>query len=127
MLNAFSEIFQQIENKTNEINLLGDLNINLLQNGKLILRKNQSYELKKSISALVSKCKDFCQTFSLTEIINDPTGTTCSTFSLLDHILTNSSEEISQKWGIDVQISDRQLIYCTKKFKKLGITCIIAV
>ena len=58
---------------TNEIYLLGDTNINLLQNGKFILKENQSYNFKNTSSALVKKYKEFCQTFSLTEIITEPT------------------------------------------------------
>ena len=72
-LNIFSNNFQQIDSKTNEIYVLGDFNINLLQNGKFILKENQSYKLKNSSSALVNKYKEFCQTFSLTEIIKVPT------------------------------------------------------
>ena len=111
--------FQQIDRKTNEIYLLGDFNINLLQNGKFILKENRSYKLKRSISALVNKYKEFCQTFSLTEIIKEPTRITCSTSTLLDHILTNSSEKVSQKWVIDVWMSDHQLIYCIRKIKRI--------
>ena len=96
-LNIFSNEFQQIDSKTNEIYLLGDFNINLLQNGKFILKENQSYKLKSSSSALVNKYKEFCQTFSLTEIIKEPTRITCSTSTLLRHILTNFSEKASQK------------------------------
>ena len=54
-LNIFSNDFQQIDSKTNEIYLLGDFNINLLQNGKFILKENQLYKLKNSSSALVNK------------------------------------------------------------------------
>ena len=50
--------------------------MNLLQNGKFILKENQSYKLKSSSSALVNKYKEFCQTFSLTEIIKEPTRIT---------------------------------------------------
>ena len=39
--------------------------------------------------------------------------------SLLDHILTNSSEKISQKGVIDAGTSDHQLIYCTRKIKRI--------
>ena len=91
---TFSNKFQQTDSKTNEIYRLGRFNINLLQNGKLILKENQSYRLKSSSSALVYKYKEFCQTFSLTEIIKEPTRVTCSTSTLLDHILTNSSEDL---------------------------------
>ena len=44
--NIFSTDFHQINDKTNEIYLLRDFNINLLQNGKFILKENQSYNLK---------------------------------------------------------------------------------
>ena len=107
-LNIFSNEFQQIDSKTNEIYLLGDFNINLLQNGKFILKENQSYKLRSFSSALVSKYKRFCQIFSLTEIIKEPTRITCSTSTLLDHILANSSEKVSQKVVIDVGISYHQ-------------------
>ena len=48
---------------TNEIYLLGDTNINLLQNEKFILKENQSYNFKNTSSALVKKYKEFCQHF----------------------------------------------------------------
>ena len=69
-LNIFSNEFQQIDSKTNEIYLLGNFNINLLQNGKVILKENQSYKFKSFSSFLVNKCK---LSFSLTEIIKEPT------------------------------------------------------
>ena len=49
------------------------------------------------LSALVNKHKDFCQTFSLTEIIKEPSRIKCSTSSLLDHILTNFLKKIPKK------------------------------
>ena len=55
----------------------------------------------------------------MTEIIKELTQITCSTSTLLDHILTNSSENVSQKGVIHVGISDRQLIYCTRKIKRI--------
>ena len=55
----------------------------------------------------------------MTEIIKEPTRITCSTSTPLDHILTNSSEKVSQKGVIDVGISDHQLIYCTRKIKRI--------
>ena len=118
-LNIFSNDFQQIDSKTNAICLLGDFNINLLQNGRFLLKENQSYKLKSSSSVLVNKYKEFCQKFSLTEIIKEPTRITCSTSTLCDHIFTNSAEKASQKGVIDVGISDHQLIYCTRKIKRI--------
>ena len=96
-LKIFSNDFQQIHSKTNEIYLLGDFNINLPQNGIFILKENQSYKFKSSSSALVNKYKEFCQTFSLTEIITELTRITCSSSILLDNILINSAEKVPQK------------------------------
>ena len=69
--NLFWNGFQQIDNKTNEIYLLEDFDINLIQNGKFILKENQPYKCKSSSSALVNKNQEFCQIFSLTEIIKE--------------------------------------------------------
>ena len=54
----------------------------------------------------------------MTEIIKEPTRATCNTASLLDHILTNCAEEVSQKGVIDVGFSDHQLILCTRKIQR---------
>ena len=61
------------------------------------------------------KYKQLYQTFSLKEIIQEPTRITSTTSFLLDHILTNAGWKISQKGVIDVGLSDHQLIYCTRK------------
>ena len=54
----------------------------------------------------------------MTEIIKEPTRTTCNTTSLLDHILTNCAEKVSQKGVTDVGLSDHQLIFCTRKIRR---------
>ena len=122
-VNNFLEIllndFKKVDIRKKEIYILGDFNINLLQNGKFILKENQSNIFKIDTTPLINKYKEFCQTFSLTEIIKDTTRTTCSTSSLLDHILTNSLEKISQKGTLDVSLSDHQLIYCTRKVLRI--------
>ena len=71
--------------------------MNLLQNRKFILKGNQSHKLKISSSALVNKYKESCQAFSLTEIIKEATRITCSTSTLLEHILTNFPEKFLRK------------------------------
>ena len=117
-LNLLSNSFQQIDLNKKEIYLLGDLNINLFQNGTFLLKENQSNEVKDPTSSLISKYKEFCQSFFLTEIIKEPTRNTCNTASLLDHILTNCAEKVSQKGVIDVGLSDYQLIFRTRKIRR---------
>ena len=38
--------------------------------------------------------------------------------SILDHILTNSTDRVSQTGVIDTELSDHQLIYCTRKITR---------
>ena len=55
----------------------------------------------------------------MTDIIKEHTRRICSTSTLLDHILTNYSAKAFQKGVIDIGISDYQLIYCTRKIKRI--------
>ena len=113
-LESFINDLRQIDFKRFEAYFLGDFNINLLLNDKFVLKENQSVTFRNFNSPFVSKYKELCQTFSLKEIIHEPTRVTSTTSSLLDHILTNAGWKISQKGVIDVGLSDHQLIYCKR-------------
>ena len=65
------------------------------------------------------KYEELCQTYSLKEIIQEPTRIKSTTSSLLDHILTNAGWKISLKGVIDVGRSEHQLIYCTRKILRI--------
>ncbi len=54
----------------------------------------------------------------LKQLIDSPTRITEKTSSLLDHILTNAHEKISQSGVVNVGLSDHQMIYCTRKIWK---------
>ena len=84
----------------NETYILGDLNFDLL---------------KKEETFYIKKYKEFCQMYGLKQIINQPTRITENSTTLLDHILTNSKDRISQHGIINTGLSDHQLIYCTRK------------
>ena len=65
---------------------------------------------------LAKSHKEFCSLHGLTQIIDSPTRMETST--LIDHILTNSVDKISQSGVLDISLSDHQAIYCTRKFLK---------
>ena len=73
-------------------------------------------------TSLVSQYKLFCQRYPLELIIKHATRTTHTSSTLIDHILTNSREKISQGGVIDIGISDHQLIYLTQKLQSLSQT-----
>ena len=64
----------------------------------------------------MSQYKSFCQRYSFEQIIKHATRTTCSSSTLIDHILTNSRKKSGV---IDIGISDHQLIYLTRKLHKM--------
>ena len=110
--------FSLLNLKDNEIYLLGDLNINLLQNGNYILNRKGMAVCQGTVYTLINKYQEFCQIFSLNQLITCPTRVTCNTSSLIDHVLTNSSEMVFQSGIIDCGMSDHQLIFCTRKVKR---------
>ena len=95
---------QNFENQ--EVYILGDININLIPHGRLIPNGVRAY-------------REFCSLHGLTQIIKDPTRITENTSTLLDHILTNSCEKVSQFGVLDIGLSDHQMIFCTRKILKL--------
>ena len=120
-LENITEDFSKLNTENNDLFILGDMNINLSENGKYIFDKNNT---DNTACSLVKGYKEFISTFGLKQLIRHPTRVTCNTSSLIDHILTNSEDKISQSGIIDVGLSDHQLIFCTRKLtkKKTGIT-----
>ena len=53
--------------------------------------------------------------FGLKQLIEFPTRVTCSSSTIIDHILATFSNRVSQQGVIDVELSDHQIIYCTRR------------
>ena len=56
--------------------------------------------------------------FGLKQLIEFPTRVTCSSSTIIDHILATFSNRVSQQGVIDVELSDHQIIYCTRRIKR---------
>ena len=61
----------------------------------------------------------FCTMHGLKQLIQSPTRVTCSTSTLIDHILASAPSRVSQKVVINVGVSDHQLIFCTRKISRI--------
>ena len=85
-----------------EVYILGDLNINLVNN-------------QKHTPNGIKRYKEFCSLNGLKQLLTLPTHITKTSTSLLDHVLTNSADRVSQFGVVDTGLSDHQLIYCTRK------------
>ena len=60
----------------------------------------------------------------LKQLIQCPTRVTCSTSTLIDHILASFSSRVSQKGVINIRFSDHQLIFCTRRISKFKTGCV---
>ena len=61
----------------------------------------------------------FCAMFGLTQIIKSPIRITCSSTSLINHILAILPDRISHEEVMNVGLSDHQRIYCTRKISRV--------
>ena len=61
--------------------------------------------------------KRLIKTYSLTQLIKEPTRTTRTTQTIIDHIVTNRPERVSESGVIPCGISDHNLIFMTKKIR----------
>ena len=91
-----------------------------MHNGKYILQESKnSLFTNTTPHTLLKQYKHFLSNFGLNQIIKAPTRITCETSTLIDHILTNSHEKISQSGVIDCGLSDHNVIFCTRKINKI--------
>ena len=103
--------------------MLGDFNINLIDRNKKLIHEKGYRFLKdeKKYSTSIHLTKNYSQllkTNGLKQIINNPTRITDTTESLLDHILVDRPNKISQSGVISKGFFDHDLIYCTRKHSK---------
>ena len=105
-----------------EVILLGDFNVNLLdRKKKLIHKKGYRFSNEDNYSTPLHLTKNYNQLLksnSLTQLINEPTRKSNTTESLLDHILVNTPDKISQSGVIEKGISDHDIIFCTRNTPK---------
>ena len=118
-MDLMAEQFSGLNLKDNQIYLLSDFDINLFQNGKYILNVKRSTTSHGSVHTMINRYKAFCQIHCLKQLITCPAHVSCNTSTFIDHILTDSTEKIFQFGIINSAISDHQLIFCTRKVKRV--------
>ena len=57
--------------------------------------------------------------FGLKQLIKIPLRVTCSSSTIIDHILASFLNRISQQGVIDPGLSDHQIIYCARKISRI--------
>ena len=85
-----------------EVFILGDLNIDLMSS-------------RGNISNGIKRYEEFCSLHGLKQLIQEATRITETSETLLDHIISNSTQKVSQHGVLNLGLSDHQMIYCTRK------------
>ena len=93
----------------------------MYEKNKYIVHENNTF-CTKFASADTKKYHQFCTMHGLKQLIQCPTRLTCSTSTLIDHILARFPSRVSQKGVLNVGLADHQLIFCTQKISKFK-TC----
>ena len=102
-----------------EWHILRDLNINLYQNGSILEEGNKNIiKVEHKVSSETKIYLEFCKTFGLQQLIKSPTRVRLHTTALIDHILTNTNEKITQCGLINIGLYDYQMIFVREKLKK---------
>ena len=117
-LESINAIFDKLDTDIKELYILGYSNLNMYQKNKYIIRGDSTIS-SKFLSSDIKKYHQFCTMHGLRQLIKSPTRVTCSTSTLIHHILASFPSRVSQKAVIDVGISDHQLIFCTRKILRL--------
>ena len=104
----------------NDLFILGDTNINILDNGQNLLDKYKDMNQRKSnFAAIPKKYAQICSTLGLKQLIKHPTRITCHTSTLVDNVFTNCEEKVTQRGVVYTSRSDHQLIFCSRKIKRV--------
>ena len=115
----FEETFTGCHNSgKQECHLLEDFKINLLHKGENIFLKKWHKSKLNLLPSLAKEYLDFGYSYSLQQLISVPTRITENTATLNDHVLTNLPHKITQSGVIELNLSDHELIYCTRKTTK---------
>ena len=110
--------FEKIDIDRKEIYILGDFNINMYHNNRYIVHDDNTIS-SKFLFHNFKNYHQFCKINGLKQLVQSATCVTCSTSTLIDHILTSAPSRVSQKGVINVGVSDHQLIFCTRKISKI--------
>ena len=98
----FEKLIKAIDNENKEMFILGDLNCDMLK-------------ADSDSNIPTKKIKSLYELYQLTQLINEATRVTMTTTSLIDHIVTNTPEKISDSGVIHTGISDHSLVFAIRK------------
>ena len=114
----FNENWSKVDTNNIETYFLGDLNINLWQSSHYVFKKHNLLSCQ-SVPNDVKNYSDFCTIFVLKQLIASPTRVTCSSSSIINHILVTFPHRVTQRGMLNVGLCDHQQICCARKIARI--------
>ena len=108
---------KKIDSVNNEIYILSGFKINLFLNNLHFGPKNILNS--KPVLSDAKSYHEFSTFFGLKQLMTVPTKAVFPSSATIDHILASFPERITQSGVIDIVLSDRQLIHCTRKISRI--------
>ena len=119
-MEIFNEDLSKVDTDNVEICILANIDITLWQDGHYIFQKHTLLSCQ-SVPNDVKIYLDFCTVFGLKQLIESPTRITCSSSSIINHVLASFPDRVTQPGILNVGLSDHQLINCTRKITRIKI------
>ena len=114
--------FSKVDSNKNEIYILSDFIINIYLDNSCIFQKKTLFQ-SEAILSDIKKYFELCTMFGPKQLIDVPTSITCNSPPVMEHILANFPDRVSQQGVIDVGLSDQKITYWTRKISKIkGVT-----
>ena len=104
--------------QSNFIDHLENILTNLRSDCETYLLGDFNICFKQKTSVLFKSYSNILRMFDLHQVITEATRITQSTSSIIDHIITNSKDRLSQSGTISIGLSDHFMTYCTRKIPK---------
>ena len=99
--NSSENFIKAIDDENKEFYILGDLNCDMLK------INNESVPVKK--------IKSLYELYQLSQLIQEATRVTMTSPTLIDHIVTNTPENVSASGVVHTGISDHSLVFAIRK------------
>ena len=125
-MEIFNENLSKVDSNNVETYILGDFNINLWQNSHYVFQKHNLLSCQ-SVPNVVKNHFDFCTMFGLKQLIESPTRITCSSSSIIDHILASFLDRVTQRGILNVGLKTIPLMVMKKLWLKLILLSIKAL
>ncbi len=92
-------------------------------NSEVIMIGDFNTDIRKTDLSGYKGLMNFCRSFSLHQLIKEPTRVCSSTQTIIDLVLVSDKSRIADSGVRNYGLSDHSIVFCTRKIKKAVLNC----